>query len=109
MPIILKARQSAGPSLNKNVDYLTRLDNRGVIIVVDTSLPLLLDRDIKPDFIVTTEPINTIYEKVFKNYPELDLPLLYIPATSNKLYRQSIYQICCLSIMVMLWEIEVKY
>lgn len=82
IPVFIVA---AGPSLDKNIDHLKLIKERGVIIVVDTALPLLLDRQIWPDFIVSIEPIDYIYQHVFKNYPQLDIPLLHSLATSHQL------------------------
>ena len=41
---------SAGPSLNKNIDELKRIKDKGCIIAVDTAIKPLLNRGIIPDF-----------------------------------------------------------
>lgn len=48
----------AGPSLAKNIDVLSRYQDRLLIIATDTALPMLLTRDIRPDFTVSVDPQN---------------------------------------------------
>jgi hypothetical protein len=55
---------SAGPSLDRNVLFLKKVRNRGVIICVDTALKPLLKRGIQPHFTVTADPS-------YKNYLHL--------------------------------------
>ncbi len=46
---------SAGPSLDKNVHYLRNVRDRGIIITVDSALKTLLDKNIKPDLVVSID------------------------------------------------------
>lgn len=46
---------SAGPSLAKNIDFLSRATGRAVIIAVQTTLKPLLARGIRPDFVTTLD------------------------------------------------------
>lgn len=62
---------SAGPSLDKNILYLKKIDNRAVIICVDTALKPLLKRGIQPHFTVTADPS-------YKNY-------LHLQGTENRI------------------------
>ncbi len=62
---------SAGPSLDKNILYLKKMKDRGVIICVDTALKPLLKRDIHPHFTVTADPS-------YKNY-------LHLQGTENQI------------------------
>lgn len=78
---------SAGPSLDKNISQLKNIGNKGVIIVVDTAITPLLNKKIKPDFIVTIESIEAGYNKIFKELPELEIPLLYSMGTHNKIVK----------------------
>lgn len=55
---------SAGPSLDKNMLYLKKIKNRGVIIAVDTALKSLLKRGIQPHFTAVGDP-------TYKNYLHL--------------------------------------
>ena len=52
-PAIITA---AGPSLDKNVDQLAGLDNRAVLLCVDTAARTLLPKRIHPHFVVTSDP-----------------------------------------------------
>ncbi len=55
---------SAGPSLDKNILYLKQIQNRGIIISVDTALKPLLSRSIQPHFTAIADPS-------YKNYLHL--------------------------------------
>lgn len=46
---------SAGPSLRKNIDQLAELKGRAVIIAVQTTFKMLLDRGIVPDFVTSLD------------------------------------------------------
>lgn len=46
---------SAGPSLNKNIEQLKKVGNKGCIIAVDTAIKPLLNRGILPDFFVIVD------------------------------------------------------
>lgn len=54
---------AGGPSLDKNVHLLKKVQNKAVIICVDTALPALHDRGIKPDFVTSIDYKNSTYEK----------------------------------------------
>lgn len=47
---------SAGPSLEKNIDQLSKAKNHALIIGVDTAVQPMLDADICPDIIVSVDP-----------------------------------------------------
>lgn len=46
---------SAGPSLRQNIDQLAALKGRAVIIAVQTTYKMLLDRGIEPDFVTSLD------------------------------------------------------
>jgi hypothetical protein len=46
---------SAGPSLRKNIDRLAELKGRAVLIAVQTTFKMLLDRGIVPDFVTALD------------------------------------------------------
>lgn len=46
---------AAGPSLDKNINELSRVKGRYPIFAVDTALPTMIKHGIKPDFCVTVE------------------------------------------------------
>ena len=55
---------SAGPSLDKNIQYLKQIQNRAMLISVDTALKPLLSRSINPHFTAIADPS-------YKNYLHL--------------------------------------
>jgi hypothetical protein len=55
---------SAGPSLDKNILHLKKVNNRAAILCVDTALKPLLKKGIQPHFTVTADPS-------YKNYLHL--------------------------------------
>ncbi|MEG6584992.1 motility associated factor glycosyltransferase family protein [Dendrosporobacter sp. 1207_IL3150] len=59
---------SAGPSLDKNIEYLKNIENKGIIIAVDTIAEKLVNNGIKPHFIASVERIN-VWEYFFQNKP----------------------------------------
>lgn len=63
---------SAGPSLNKNINYLKEAKGKAVIIAVDTILKRLLKEGIIPDFVCSVERVDKVYEYFYKdvNIPE---------------------------------------
>ncbi|NDY70478.1 6-hydroxymethylpterin diphosphokinase MptE-like protein [Desulfobacter hydrogenophilus] len=55
---------AAGPSLDKNIDEISRAVGKAVIISVDAALPSLLARGIKPDFVTAIDYQELTYEKI---------------------------------------------
>ena len=51
---------SAGPSLNKNVEYLKDAKGKSIVIAVDRAYQLLIDNGIEPDFVITLDPRKPI-------------------------------------------------
>lgn len=62
---------SAGPSLRKNIDQLSGLNDRAVICAVQTTLKPLLDRGITPHF-VTSLDFHEISARYFEGLGPLD-------------------------------------
>ncbi len=46
---------SAGPSLEKNLDLLKEVHNKAFVIAVDTAIPKVMSRGIKPDMIISVD------------------------------------------------------
>lgn len=63
---------AAGPSLDKNIDHLKKVQGKGLIIAVDTIAEKLVNHGIIPDFIATVERGNIVYEYFYEKqtYPE---------------------------------------
>ncbi|MCP4118183.1 MAG: DUF115 domain-containing protein [Desulfobacteraceae bacterium] len=60
VPAILVA---GGPSLDKNIHLLPQIQEKAVIIAVDTVLPTLLKHGVHPHFLTSIDPSNLTYEK----------------------------------------------
>lgn len=51
----------AGPSLQKQIPLLKKVQNQYLLIAVNTSLPYLLEKGITPHFVVTVDPQDKVY------------------------------------------------
>lgn len=73
MPAIIV---SAGPSLDKNIDYLKTVKNKALILATDTALKILESHDIKADFVFT---IDFREESIlhFQSVNTKDVPLVF--------------------------------
>lgn len=60
LPVIIV---SAGPSLVKNVELLKEVKGKALVLVVDTAIPKVLSRGIKPDMIISVD-----YSKSLKHF-----------------------------------------
>lgn len=67
---------SAGPSLEKNMHHLHELQDRALIIAVDTSVKPLLAAGIKPHVVVTGDP----QEANYRHLKGVDLPDVWLIA-----------------------------
>lgn len=75
---------AAGPSLNKNIEYIKQFKNKALIIAVDTIAERLIKEGIIPEFICSVERGELTYSYFYKDksYPsEVSLvgPLLLYP------------------------------
>lgn len=75
---------SAGPSLDKNIQYLKEAQGKALIIAVDTIVAKLLKNGITPDFMCSIERVEEVYSYFYKDrlIPEsvtLVGPLLLYP------------------------------
>ena len=88
IPAILVA---AGPSLDKNVELLTKVKDNAVIFCVDTSFATLQKYDITPHFISTIDYQEIAYQKIsdWSSKDNIETNLLYIlsccPLTTKRL------------------------
>lgn len=71
LPAIIVA---AGPSLKDSMEELQRAKGRAYVFVVDRILDYVLDFGIKPDFIVTVDPIKPL--EYFTVRTDITIPLL---------------------------------
>lgn len=59
---------SAGPSLDKNINFLKEIRDKGIIIAVDTIAERLVKNGIRPHFISSVERVK-VWEYFFENKP----------------------------------------
>ena len=59
----------AGPSLEEGLPFLQKQQNQAILIACDTALPMLLQAQINPDFVVTVDPQekNSLYLRYSAN------------------------------------------
>ena len=79
---------SAGPSLDKNIEYLHWIKGKAPIIAVGTIVGKLLDNGIKPDFIVTMDGGEPNWEH-FKRVDYSSIPLVYEPMVHYSIVKHS--------------------
>lgn len=77
----------AGPSLDDNLDYLKRNQDRHYIVCVDTSFPILLENDITPDFVVSVDPQPETMRH-FRCVPKKQVPLIVTPISCAELVEK---------------------
>ncbi|MCP5104992.1 MAG: motility associated factor glycosyltransferase family protein, partial [bacterium] len=78
---------SAGPSLDKNILQLKKINNRAVIICVDTALKPLLKKNIHPHFTVTADPSYKNYLHLQGTEEDIRYFLVSDTAISNQVYN----------------------
>lgn len=80
---------SAGPSLDKNladmVKYKSKLD-KYFIIAGNRTLRAMLKNGIRPDMVVSIDPVNDNYD-MMKDYLEEDIPLVFYEYSNRYLIR----------------------
>ncbi len=82
LPAIIVA---GGPSLDKNIHLLTAVQDRAVIIAVDTVVPALLANGVTPHFITSIDYQDITYEKLAPVIPMVhDAFLVCLPWVTAK-------------------------
>ncbi|MBC2455905.1 motility associated factor glycosyltransferase family protein [Clostridium beijerinckii] len=74
---------SAGPSLEKNIVQLKKLDNEMLIISGGRTLRSLIDKEIKPQLLAVADPGEISYELVKGYIEDLKIPLLFYEGTNE--------------------------
>lgn len=81
---------SAGPSLDKNIQTMVKhkdkLDNY-FIIANNRTMSALIENNIKPNLVVSIDPIDPVYEMMKKNL-EQDVPLAFYEYSNKKLTKE---------------------
>jgi len=78
---------SAGPSLDKNILQLKKVNNRAVIICVDTALKPLLQKNIHPHFTITADPSYKNYLHLQGTENRINYFIVSDTAIANQVYR----------------------
>lgn len=70
----------AGPSLDRNIEQLSQIEGKGVVIACDTVLAKLRNHGITPDIMISTDP-TYLNEKHFRGMEELgETVFVYSPS-----------------------------
>lgn len=80
---------SAGPSLNKNLNDMLKFKDKlkeYFIIAGSRTLKALMDKGIKPDMLVSIDPVDDNYD-MMKNYLEEDIPLAFYEYSNRHLIK----------------------
>ncbi len=77
---------SAGPSLDKNIHLIKEF--KGIILCVGRTLSTVLAQGIRPDFVVSVDPSDKIYE-TFGTSKVHDIPLITIVEGNDKVVKTS--------------------
>jgi hypothetical protein len=72
---------SPGPSLDKNIDQLKKLDGKALVIAVSHSLEFLKSKNIIPDVVLHVDP-NVNIERYFKGFEFEKVELVVLSATT---------------------------
>ncbi len=77
---------AAGPSLEKQIAFLKNKRENEAVIATDTSLPVLLANNIKPDLVISIDCQHISYNHFLQGYPD-DVPLVLDLASPTFLTR----------------------
>lgn len=85
-PIRNAAVIAAGPSLEKQIDYLLEIRDDLFLIATDTSLPFLLHKKIEPDCVISIDCQHITYHHFMKGFPA-NIPLV-LDISSPRLFNR---------------------
>ena len=89
---------ASGPSLSKNIDFLTEVVDRAIVIAVDSVLSILYEKDIKPDFVcgVDYQEINQMkYTPILKEKRRSHITYVAADGVNSlipKLFKRSFFE-----------------
>lgn len=89
---------SAGPSLDRNILYLKKINHRAMIISVDTALKPLLSRSIQPHFTASGDPSHKNYLHLQGTQNVLNYFIAAEAGISNQVFRDFKNKIFALSV-----------
>ncbi|MGB5051157.1 MAG: 6-hydroxymethylpterin diphosphokinase MptE-like protein [Caldilineaceae bacterium] len=84
-PAILVA---AGPSLDKNVAQLAKVQGRAVIVAVLQAVRALQRHGIQPDLVVSLDPKDINYERHYQGLETSDFALAYAPIVNRRIVAE---------------------
>ncbi|MBU5436661.1 DUF115 domain-containing protein [Tissierella sp. MSJ-40] len=68
---------AAGPSLDKNIHELAKVQDNGIILSVGRAVRPLLSANIIPDYIIITDPSDFLYDMQLKGL-DIDVPIIVL-------------------------------
>lgn len=68
---------AAGPSLDKNIDELKNVKDKGIILATGTVLKKMLRLGIRPDYVVIIDANHTTYKQV-EGITKCDVPMIFL-------------------------------
>ncbi len=96
---------SAGPSLDKNVDQLSKVKGKALILCVDTALRTLLNHNITPDIVVILDASEHNFRLYLEGILSPSLKVLTSSAVFPEVFREAQGEVFATSFghPVMLW------
>lgn len=77
---------ASGPSLSKNIQYLSNTNNKALIVACDSAVVPLLNHNIIPDYIVTVDHREYTYKKLESVQDKIkDIPLIMLSSACTKI------------------------
>lgn len=77
---------SAGPSLDKNVELLKLVKDKGLVISVGKAVKALVQAEVQPDFIVVSDAGDSIYSDQLKNV-DIDVPIIALSTCDKSIMK----------------------
>lgn len=87
---------AAGPSLDKNMEWLAKAAERGVVLATGTVLKKMLKAGIRPHYVIITDAGTGTYRQI-EDAEDCGVPLLYLSTAYYKIpqaYQAEHYVIC---------------
>lgn len=80
---------SAGPSLDKNINELKEIYDKklGKILSVGRAVNALISKGIYPDYIIVTDPKDTIYERQLSHL-EINIPVIGLSTVDKNVFKK---------------------
>lgn len=79
---------AAGPSLDKNIEQLARVQGRAVIVAVLQAARALQSRGIQPDLVISFDPKEINYERHYQGLDTSRFALAYAPIVNSRIVEE---------------------